>query len=59
MGAQTEQKGKAVLNQQEKYKEAEESLKKMLEEIAPFLPKEERKDYSTAGKWVPSSSLVR
>jgi len=37
--------------------EAEESLRKMQEEIAPFIKRRKFKEYSTAGEWRETSSL--
>jgi hypothetical protein len=37
--------------------EAKESLRKMQEEIAPFIKQRKFKEYSTAGEWRETSSL--
>lgn len=37
--------------------EAEESFRKMQEEIAPFIRQRKFKEYSTAGEWCETSSL--
>lgn len=39
----------------EKMKKAEESYRKMWEEVKPFIKKREIKRYSTAGQWKASS----
>jgi hypothetical protein len=46
----TEEKKKRLL-------EAQESLRKMQEEIAPFIKRRKFKEYSTAGEWRETSSL--
>ncbi len=44
-------------NQTKRFKEARVSYEKILQEIAPFTPKLQAKEVSTAGKWQSTTTL--
>ncbi len=58
MGEQVKRTDQRAVGDEKRFREAEDSLRKMLEEIAPFVKKREEKRYSSAGKWYEASSCV-
>lgn len=56
MAESIEASKKRAQRDEERFQKAEASLKKMLEEIAPFIKKHEVRRYSSAGKWYEASS---
>lgn len=50
--------GKSLTKKEaQRFLEAEESLRRMQEEIAPFMKRREFKQSSTAGEWCETSNL--
>jgi len=57
MNNETKRTEKTTEEKKKRLLEAQESLRKMQEEIAPFIKRRKFKEYSTAGEWRETSSL--
>jgi len=50
-------KSKMSVSQSKRFDEAKISYEKMLQEVAPFVPRVQAKEVTTAGKWQNTSTL--
>ena len=50
-------KSKMSASQTKRFEDAKVSYEKMLQEVAPFVPRVHAKEVSTAGKWQNTSTL--